>query len=108
MDRKTVAISEDAYNLLDSSNITKDATETILDAKKKEKWLQEVYAPHLSVHKILDFEYKLVDDHLEKVVTVTYKDNRFWCSEDKPKPCMHVFYVMGHAKTGWLEDPESK
>jgi len=43
------------------------------------------YAPHLSVHKVDSKEMSIIDEHIDKIVHVVLKDNRLWCSEDKPK-----------------------
>ena len=64
------------------------------------------YAPHLSVHKVDSKEISIIDEHIDKIVHVVLKDNRLWCSEDKPKACMHVFYAMSHPKIWMLQDAE--
>ena len=36
------------------------------------------------------------------------RDNRLWCSEDKPKACTHVFYAMGRPEVANLIDLDGK
>ena len=51
----------------------------------------------------------LRDTHVDgKLVEVSLRDNRLWCSEDKPKACTHVFYAMGRPEVANLIDLNGK
>jgi len=108
----TLAIEPEIYGIFtalyeksNSKSLMKFGNEIIQDYIEKQAFLRR-YAPHLSVHKIEKNSISLIDEHIGKIVKVELRDCRFWCSEDRPKSCMHIFYVIGHPKVGQLEDPE--
>ena len=106
--RKTVGISDSAFEILDNMKVNKQeiVSDLILNYEKKNKWLKK-YSPHLSFIGIDSNELLIRDSHLDnKIIQVSYKDNRLWCSECKPKPCMHVFYAMARPEVALLEDKE--
>lgn len=89
-------------------SFTKWATEYILANLKKEEFILQ-YAPHLELISADEKSILLRDNHLDgKIAEVTLRDNRLWCSECKPKTCMHVFYAMGRVEVANLIDLDGK
>lgn len=73
---------------------------------RKDDWLQEVYAKHLSFRRIHDNKIEILDDHDGKIVKIEYKDNRTWCNSCDKKNCTHCYYAMALLEIAELQDSE--
>ena len=117
-DRKNLAVFSQTYDLVKKKNsqipaekrpsLIQYASDIIESNFMKQDWLSK-YASHLTFVGIDSNGMVLRDAHLDnKLVEVTYLDGRLWCSEDKPKPCMHVFYAIGRVEVAKLPDLDGK
>lgn len=106
----TIAIEPENYEILtnlyeksNSKSLMKFGNEIISDYINKTKFLKR-FAPYLSIYKTVDSTMSVIDERTNKIANVELKNNIFSCSECKPKPCIHIFYVIAHPKVGQLQD----
>lgn len=111
---KTVAFKESSSKAIENAfggndvafnNIVNQAME---DVVKKQNFIAK-YIQHLEFVSASSKGMVIRDNHLNgKLFEVSLRDNRLWCSEDKPKMCMHCTFTLLHLKTGSLEDQDEK
>lgn len=82
--------------------------QTMEDVIEKQNFISK-YIQHLEFVSVSPKGMVIRDNHLDsKLFEVTLRDGRFWCSEDKPKMCMHCTFALLHLKTGSLVDQDGK
>ena len=87
------------------NNIINESIRDLIRIKK----MRDVLTDNLAFGGITSKGLIVDDANLDgKPCRVTLKDSRFWCSECKPKFCMHITYALLHPKVGELEDQSVK
>lgn len=106
---KTASFKPDTVTEIEDEFPEEGKFNTIINNSMKEKIknkkLREKITPHLHFGGVTRKGLIVEDDHLDgKPCKISLQDNRFWCSECKPKFCMHITFALLHPKIGELED----
>jgi len=81
--------------------------EMIKQVIQKQKMIKKI-CPYLEFRSVTPTEMTIKDNHSDQLVEVSLRDDRFWCSECKPRFCMHDTFAVLHLKAGSLVDQDGK